>query len=172
MRRESCGGAGAVGVVEAGQAVGDDLGGGAGGASAAASASAAALALAAAGGGGLGLGGGGSDGEIVLGCERAGGLGAGDDENLFQLDEVGGGLEADGGVGLVVGVGRDGLDGADGKAAGEDLVAAGGEDGLAGLDAGVGGEIGDLDLAGGGAVENGAECGCWRAGPRRRRSGR
>ena len=121
---------------------------------------------------GLGLGGGGSDGEIVLGLDGQVGLGAGDDEHLFELVEVGGGADLDEGVGLVVGVGRDGLDGADGKAAGVDLVAAGGEDLFAGLDAGVGGEVVDDDAAGGGAAEDGADAGSWRGGRRRRRSGR
>ena len=145
------GSGGVVGIVEAGETVGDDLGGGFGvfdgfefgGVSG--------------GGLGLGFGGGGSDGEIVLGLGGQVGLGAGDDEDLFELGEVGGGIDLDEGVGLVVGVGGDGLDGADGKAAGVDLVAAGGEDCFAGLDAGVGGEVVDDDAAGGGAAEDGAD---------------
>ena len=86
-------------------------------------------------------------------------MGAGDDENLFELVEVGGGSKLNEGVGLVVGVGLDGLYGADGEAAGVDLVSSGGEDLLADLDAGVGGEIVDEDLAGDAATKNCAETG-------------
>jgi len=106
-----------IGVVEAGEAVGDDLGGGPGGGFGS-------LLVGELLGGGLGFGGGGSCSQIVLGRQRQGGLGAGDDEDLFELVEVGRGAELDESVGLVVGVGRDGLDGADGKAARVDLIAA------------------------------------------------
>ena len=69
------------------------------------------------------------------------------------------GIDLDEGVGLVIGVEGDGLDGAYGKAAGVDLIAAGGEDFFAGLDAGVGGEVVDDDAAGGGAADDGADAG-------------
>ena len=74
-----------IGIVEAGETVGDDLGGGFGVFDG--------FELGGVGGCGfgLGLGGGGSDSEIVLGLKRQLGLGAGDDENLFELGEVGGG---------------------------------------------------------------------------------
>ena len=140
-----------VRIVEAGETVGYDLGRGPGGRV-----------------GGLlvgellggGLGGGGPYGQIMLGLVRQSGLGAGDDEDLFELVEVCRRTKLDEGVGLVFRVGSDGLDGADGKAAGIDLVASGGEDLLAGLDAGVGGEVVDQNLAGGAAAKDGAEaCG-------------
>jgi len=92
-----------------------------------------------------------------LGWKR--GLSSGDDENFLKLEEVDGRLDEDGGVGLVVGIGRDGFHGADGEAAGEDLIAAGCEDRLAWLDAVVGGEIADLDATTGGAVDDGADAG-------------
>src|SRR5271170_5101911 len=139
-RRVSGSGLWMVRIVEAGETVGYDLGRGPGGCV-----------------GGLlvgelfcgGLGGGGPYGQVMLGLVRQGGLGAGDDEDLFELVEVGRRTKLDEGVGLVFRVGSDGLDGADGKAAWVDLVASGGEDLLAGLDAGVGGEVVDEDLAGG-----------------------
>ena len=101
------------------------------------------------------LGGGG----VLLRGGRHGAGGAGDDEDFFELGEVGRGLDGDGGVGLVLGVGFDGLDCADGDAAREDEVAAGGDDLLAGLDAGVGGEVVDLDAAAGGAAKDAADAG-------------
>ena len=138
--------------MEAGETVGYDLGGGLGVLDG--------LLLGGEGGCGLlGFGGGGSGGEILLGGEREFGLGGGDDEDLFELGEVGCGADVNHGVGLVVGVGGDGLDGADGEAAGVDLVAAGGEDGFAGMDAGVGGEVGDDDAGSGGSAEDGADAG-------------
>ena len=51
-------------------------------------------------------------------------MGASDDEDLFELVEVGCRPKLDESVGLVVGVGSDGLDRADGKAARVDLIAA------------------------------------------------
>jgi hypothetical protein len=142
-----------VGVVEAGEAVGDDLSGGSGGGFGSL------LVGELLCGGGLGLGGCGSYRQVVLGWERQSGLGGGDDEDLFELVEVCCRTKLDEGVGLVIGVGLDGLDGADGEAAGVDLVATGGEDLLADLDAGVGSEIVDDDLAGRAAAKNGAEAG-------------
>jgi hypothetical protein len=82
--------------------------------------------------------------EVLLGERGQVRLRAGDDQHLFDAVEIDRRVHHDGGVGLVVGVGRDALDGADGQPARIDLVAAGGEHGLAGLDARVGGEIADL----------------------------
>ena len=98
-----------VGVVEAGEAVGDDLGGGFG------CGLGGLLIGELLGGSGLGLGGGCPDGEIVLGWKRQGGLRGGDDENLFELVEVRGGAKLNQGVGLMIRVGLDGLDSADGR---------------------------------------------------------
>ena len=74
-------------------------------------------------GGGLGLGGslGGSPGfgsgnpggKILLRRGGQRGLGAGNDQYLLQLREISRGLDADGGVGLVIGIRSDGLDRAD-----------------------------------------------------------
>ena len=97
--------------------------------------------------------------EGLLDGRVEGGRGSGDDEDLLKLVEVGGGVEGDGGIGLVLWVGGDGFYGADGESAGEDLIASGGEDGFTGLDAVVGGEVGDLDAAGGVAVDDGADAG-------------
>lgn len=144
-------------IVEAGEAVGDGLGCGAGGG----------FFFVCGGFGGCGLfgcgaSGGRGGGASAKGLESVGwkrGLHAGDDEDLFQLEEVGGGFDADGGVGLVLGIRCDGLNCADGEAAGEDLVTAGGEDCFAGLDAIVGGEIADLHATAGGAADDGADAG-------------
>jgi hypothetical protein len=87
-------------------------------------------------------------------------LGAGDDQDLFELVEISCRVELDESVGLMIRVDLDGFDGADGQATGINLVAAGGKDLLAGLDAGVGGEIVDDDLTGGVSAENGTDaCG-------------
>jgi hypothetical protein len=88
--------------VQAGQAVGDDLGCGSGGSF-----------------GGLlvgelfrcGFGGGGSDCQIVLCLERQRRLGTSDDEDFLELVEVSRGAKFDERVRLVVGVGRNRLDG-------------------------------------------------------------
>ncbi len=144
-------------IVEAGEAVGDGLSCGAGGG----------FFFVCGGFGGCGLfgcgaSGGRGGGASAKGLESVGwkrGLHAGDDEDLFQLEEVGGGFDADGGVGLVLGIRCDGLNCADGEAAGEDLVTAGGEDCFAGLDAIVGGEIADLHATAGGAADDGADAG-------------
>src|ERR1035441_359354 len=48
-------------------------------------------------------------------------LGAGDDQHLFDAVQIDGWMHNDGGVGLVVGVGRDALDGAHGQSARIDL---------------------------------------------------
>jgi hypothetical protein len=139
--------------VEAWEAVGDDLscgsGGGFGGL----------LVGELLGGGGLGLGGCCPYGKIALGRKRQGWLSGGDDEDLFELVEVSRRAKLNEGIRLVIGVGLDGFDGADGKPARIDLIAAGGEDLLADLNAGVGGEIVDHDLAGGATAKNGAEAG-------------
>ena len=62
------------------------------------------------GGSGLSLGGCGSYGQIVLSWGWQSGLGSGDDENLFELIEVGCWPKLDEGVGLVVEVWLDGFD--------------------------------------------------------------
>jgi hypothetical protein len=142
-----------VWIVEAGESVGDDLscgfGGGFGGL----------LVGELLGSSRLGLGGGCSCGKIVLGRERQSGLGGGDDEDLFELVEVRSRAKLNEGVGLVVGVGFNGLDSAHREAPGIDLIAAGGEDLLADLNAGVGREIVDHDLAGAATTKNGAKAG-------------
>ena len=88
-----------VRIVEAGEAVGDDLscglGGGFGGL----------LVGELLGGSRLGLGGGCPYGKIVLGRERQGRLCGGDDEDLFELVEVSCRAKLNEGVGLVIGVG-------------------------------------------------------------------
>ena len=139
--------------MKAGEAVGDDLGCGLG------CSFGGGFRLCLLGCGPGGFRGGGSDSEILPGLLGEVGLGAGDDEDLLKLREVGGGADPDGGVGLVVWIGSDGLDGADGETARVNLVAAGGEDLLAGLDAGVGGEIADLQAAVWGAAQDGADAG-------------
>ena len=53
------------------------------------------------------------------------GLRACDDENLLKLIKVSGGTKLDERVGLMIGVGLDGLDGPDRKTARIDLIAAG-----------------------------------------------
>lgn len=158
--RDGCGGGGVSWFMEAGETVSDDLGGGAGFGGGfvdgrlCGGVCGGFLCGGASGGGHLG-----AFDQVALGVGGEGGPGAGDDEDLFELGEVGGGMDLDEGVGLVVGVGGDGLDGADVEAAGVDLVAAGAEDGFARLDAGVGGEVGDDGMAGGVAVEDGANAG-------------
>ena len=67
----------------------------------------------------LSFGGSGACGEVVLGLDGQLGLSAGDDEDLFELVKVGRRAKLDKGVGLVVGVGLDGLDGADGRPRGK-----------------------------------------------------
>src|SRR5580704_3727883 len=88
---------GLVGVVEAGEAVGDDLscgfGCGFGGL----------LIGELLGGGGLSLCGRCAYSEVVLGRKRQVGLSGGDDENLFELVEVRCRTKLDKGVGLVIG---------------------------------------------------------------------
>jgi hypothetical protein len=111
------------------------------------------------GGGRLGLGGGCTYGKIVLGRERQGWLSGGDDEDLFELVEVSCRAKLNEGVGLVIGVGFNGLDGADREAAWIDLVAARGENLLADLNAGVGREIVNHDLAGAAAAKNSSKAG-------------
>ena len=90
-------------------------------------------------------------GELVLQRE--------DDQHFLKLGKPGGRMNGDGGVGLVLGVGSDALDGADGKAAGVNLVAAGGEDGFTRANARIGGEVADLDPAGSGSAEDAADAG-------------
>src|SRR5580658_10480765 len=82
-----------------------------------------------------------------------------DDENLFKLREVGRGLNSYGRIGLVLRVGHDRLDDADGKTAWEDLITARSHHLLAGLDALVRREVVDLDLACGRSTENAADTG-------------
>jgi len=60
---------------------------------------------------GLGFGGGGSSSQIVLSLDRQGGLGTGDDEDFLELVEVSCGTKFDERVRLIVGVGRNRLDG-------------------------------------------------------------
>jgi len=137
-----------VWVVEAGEAVRNDLSCGFGG-------SFGGLLIGELlGGSGLGLGGCCPYSKIVLSREGQDGLGRSDNEDLFKLVEVSRRMKLDEGVGLMIGVDLDGLDGPDRKAARIDLVAAGGEDLLADRDAGVGGEVVDHDLAGGAAAKN------------------
>jgi hypothetical protein len=75
--------------VEAGETVGDGLGGGLG------VFDGFEFGRVGGGGRGLSLGGGGADGEIVLGLKGQVSLGTGDDEDLFELGEVGGGNDLD-----------------------------------------------------------------------------
>jgi hypothetical protein len=130
-----------VGVVEAGQTVGNDLRCGLGGGI----------------GGGLLIGGLFGSGQIMLGRRRQSRLGARNDENLFELVEIGSGPDLDEGVGLVIRVGLDGFDGPDGKPARVDLVATRAKHLLTYLDPRVGSEIADNDLACGAAAKNSAQ---------------
>jgi hypothetical protein len=88
-----------VGVVKAGEAVGDDLSCGFG------CGFGSLLVGELLGGSGLGLGGCCPYCKIVLGREGQVGLGGGDDEDLFELVEVSCRTKLDEGVGLVIGVG-------------------------------------------------------------------
>jgi hypothetical protein len=143
-----------VGIMEAGQAVGDDLGCGPG------SGFGGSLVRSLLCGCSLSLCGCGSYCQIMLGRQGQRGLSVRDDEDLFELIEVGGGPELNESVRLMVQIGFDGLDGADGKTARVHLISAGGEDLLAWLNTGVGGEVVDEDLAGCAASKNGANsCG-------------
>jgi hypothetical protein len=98
-----------VGIVEAGETVGDDLSGGSG------------CGLGGFGGllsrklfrSGLSVCGERCRGEVLLRRNRQSGLRAGDDKNLFELIEVGGGTKFDEGIWLVVEVWIDGLNSAD-----------------------------------------------------------
>ena len=83
----------------------------------------------------LRFGSGSADCKIVLGWKGQGGLSGSDNEDLFELVQIGCWSEFDECVWLMVGIGCDGLNGADGEAPGIDLVAARGEDLLANLDA-------------------------------------
>jgi hypothetical protein len=105
---------GVVGIVKTGKTIGDDLSSGPGGGFSS-------LLIGELLGG---LGSSSSHGQIVLGCRRQSALGAGNDKYLFELVEVGCRAKLYEGIGLVLEIGFDGLDGSDWKAARIDLIAA------------------------------------------------
>jgi len=130
---------GVVGVVQARQAVGNNLCGGL------RSGLSGSLSGGDAGSFGLLFGCRCPNGQVFLRLLRQLGLRAGDDQNLLKLKEVGGGAKGDQCIRLVIRIGCNRLNGAHLQTTRVDLIAARGEDLLARLNARIRGKVIDLD---------------------------